>query len=580
MSDQTEDHNEDEVVDYTTMTETELRERHATLSGLIDELRAEPRTLETARLINELRAERNIIVGHVRDLQATTDEADDDPLDGSQDEADEADDTEAEADTADAEDTTHTEEAMVSDTDNIEGATDAADTAAAIVDSHVASATTAERPIAPDAPTRRPATFRAGPGQQEFSRGEELDLRGLGRAFESRRTKMEPGFDGAPARAVVAGLSAFEDETNLDVPVLSRLNNPERNTAIMREASEAHMEARAARLAGAAIPAHTAAICEPLDIIRPIPEVGAADTPFANLFPQRPIGRLGFTFMPASSISTVDAAISVWTEDDQDAVDPDDSSTWKPCVAVTCGTTSEVKAKELTTCLTVDTATEMSSPERVKESLHLLGIQRSRRREQHVLGLWDATASGYTFTGTYGALPSLVQAVLTALPQLLYPEREDAANYDLVLEPGYVEKLTYDEHNQAYKDAKTVLAEIKAATGLNPVVLRDFKAASPFQTPPTPGGSSATLAEIPDANRVRIVPSGAYLYAATGEESTGWQTDPQLARQNKQQIFSAEWLLLTKHSGAKAGFIDITSVGNGSRACCTTAFSTSTYSGS
>jgi hypothetical protein len=96
----------------------------------------------------------------------------------------------------------------------------------------------------------------------------------------------------------------------------------------------------------------------------------------------------------------------------------------------------------------------------------------------------------------------------------------------------------------------------------------------------TSGGSAATLAEIPDANVVRIVPSGAYIYGSTGEESTGWQTDPQLARQNRQQAFSVEWLMLAKHGGSPAATISVTAVGNGSRACCTTAFSTGTYSGS
>ena len=571
---------EDEVIDYGLFTEGELRDRHAILSGLIDELREQPRTIEVAAAINDLRAERNVIVEAVKELRTL--EAEDTATESLSldDEADATEDSNAdEADAAPVEDTTdsvvtddtNTTEAIVGDTDDTIVAAEAV-----VAEAHVADA--GSRPVEPATPARPRVAFTAGAGQTAFTQGVELDMADLGRAFESKK-HLQPGADGAPVQAVVAGLRAFEDTQELSVPVLSHRNTAAQNDAIISEAVDAWSEKRAAVQAG--VPAaHTAAICDPLDIIREIPEVGVTETPFAGLFPQRPIGRLGFTYTPASSIADTDEAVAVWDEDDQSGVDPDDSSTWKPCVDISCSVPTEVKAKELTTCVTVDTMVEISSPERVREFLHLLGVQRARRREQHVLGLFDATASGYTFTGSYGAVASLVQAIHTVLPQLLYVEREDAASYDLVLEPGYLNKLAYDEHNKAYTDPRDAQAVIREATGLNVVVLRDFVGASPFQIPPTAGAASATLAEIPDTNRVRLVPAGSYIYAATGEESTGWQTDPQLARQNKQQMFTAEWLLLAKHSGAKAAFVDITSAGDGSRGCCAEPFGTDGYSGS
>lgn len=586
-----------EVIDYGLFTEDELRERHGELTAMIEELRAEPRTIETASLINELRSERSLVAETVRDLQAmdgsditdvdldapaATDEAEVEA-----DEADEADDesapaevsdesdadaptTEGEAESAEPEGTTTTEEASVSDSNDqiMEAA------AEVVAEAKVAGA--ADRPTAPAERQRLQASYTAGAGQTAFSQGAALDMSGLGRAWESRK-HIRPNHDGTMASAVVASLPAFEEMAGLDVPVLSDRNTAAGNDAIIAGAVAEWRDRReAAGLPGA----KTAAICDPLDIIREIPEVGSVDEPFAALFPARPVGRLGFQYTQAASIATANSGIAVWDEDDQAAVDPDDSATWKPCVAITCSSPVEVKAKELTTCMTVETAIEMSSPERVREFMHLMKVQRARRREQHLLTTFDGTASGYTFTGTYGAFPSLVQAVLTVMPQLLYPERENASDWDLVLEPGYLAKLQYDEFNQSFRPAVEVLATLRDQLGLNVVVLRDFKGASPFQVPPTAGGSSATLAEIPDANRVRLVPSGAYIYGATGEESTGWQTDPQLARQNTQQAFSAEWLMLTKHSGSPAAFVDITSVGNGSRAQATTAFGTSTYSGS
>jgi hypothetical protein len=578
-------HESDEIIDYGALTEAELRERHTALSELIEELRAQPKTLEVAAAINDLRAERNVIVEAVRELRTV--EADDSDDTGATFDAPVATEDTTDADTAEEDTATEApaeaapeaiaEEATVAEFDSpAEGDATVVAAEQIVAEAHVAGA--GDRPVEPSAPNRPRIAFTAGAGQNIFSQGAELTIGDLGRAFESKK-HLQPTPDGRPVQAVVAGLRAFEDTQELPVPVLSHRNNVSTNDAIISEAVSAWREKRDAERAGMPL-AHTAAICDPLDIIREIPEVGVTDTPFASLFPQRPIGRLGFTYTPAASVSDTDDGIAVWTESDQDDVDPDDSATWKPCVDIACSTPTEAKAVELTTCVTVDTFVEMSSPERVREFLHLLGVQRSRRREQHLLGEWDDTASGYTFTGTYGTLPSLIQAVHTVLPQLLYGEREDAANYDLVLEPGFVNKLIYDEFNKAYTDPRDAEAVLREATGLNVVVLRDFAAASPFQTPPTPGGASATLAEVPDTNRVRIVPAGSYIYAATGEESTGWQTDPQLARQNKQQMFSAEWILLAKHSGAKAAFIDITSAGDGSRACCVEAFGTDTYEGS
>lgn len=582
-----------EVIDYGALTEGELRERHAALTELIDELRAQPKTIEVAAAINDLRAERNVIVEAVKELRTLeaadssteSDTAFDAPAEETTPTTDEAEaPAEAEADTtpiseapADEAPESIAQEATVADSDTPAVGDDTVVAAEQVVaEAHVADA--GARPVEPARPSRPVVAFTAGAGQNIFTQGAELTIGDLGRAFESKK-HIQPTADGSPVQAVVAGLRAFEDTQELPVPVLSHRNTVATNDAIISEAVSAWNEKRAAERDGVAL-AHTAAICDPLDIIREIPEVGVTDTPFASLFPQRPIGRLGFTYTPAASVADTDSGIAVWDETDQDGVDPDDSSTWKPCVDITCSVPTEAKAKELTTCVTVDTMVEMSSPERVREFLHLLGVQRARRREQHLLGLWDDTASGYTFAGTYGAVASLVQAVHTVLPQLLYAEREDAANYDLVLEPGYVNKLIYDEYNKAYTDPRDAEAVLREATGLNIVVLRDFAGASPFQTAPTPGDGSETLAEIPDTNRVRIVPAGAYIYAATGEESTGWQTDPQLARQNRQQMFSAEWILLAKHSGAKAAFIDITSAGDGSKGCCVEAFGTGTYSGS
>lgn len=545
-----------QVVDYSTMTEQQLRDRYSELTDLIAELRGRELTVEVAATINDLRLERNAIVEAIRSIASERSRGDgivDEDIDASTEPAE-----------ATAVEDTAVEETAVEDTTVEE---------TAVEELVAVAASLPERPVEPSAAPRPRVGYVAAAGQSVYAQGTSLDMGALGRALESRK-RLAPSPDGQPVQAVVASLPAFEETADLGVPILSSINPVSVNDRIIADAVDAWRTARS----GAA--AKTAAVCEPLDVIRDIPKVGMTDSPFADLFPQRPISRLGFTYTPASSPADTNAGIAAWEESNQAAVDDDDPSTWKPCVAVTCTTPVEVKATELTTCATVDSFVELSSPERVEEFLHLLGVQRARRREQHLLTRFDATASGYTFTGTYGVFPSIVQAVQTLLPQLLYVTRDNVEDYELVLEPGVVNKLVYDEWNKSFTDPMDVMAALTRATGLRVTALRDFKGASPFQTPPTPGGSSVTLAEVPDVSRVRLVPAGAYIYGATGEQSTGWQTDPQLARQNKRQLFTAEWVLLAKHGASSAAFIDVTAVGNGSRADATTAFGVSTYSGS
>lgn len=467
-------------------------------------------------------------------------------------------------------------------------------------------AVTASSPVAPPVsmPTRlRPKVgYIAQGGQAVFNQGAELNFEQIGQAMESVRTR-RPGPGGEPTSGVIASLPEFGSTEGYDMEILTRNTTPERATALIQESAAAWKLQRAAqRAAGggvtaslsdhsaitASLPAHVrddlptdeqggtdwavvAAICEPLDIQREIPHCGITDTPFADQFPSRPIGRLGFQFYPAISMAETEEGITWWTQGDQDAIEEDDSSTWKPTVDITCAETVPVKAEELTASARVDDSTEMSSPERVAEFMHKLSVARARIREKYVITKYDATASA--FTATYdkiGAFPAFLDAINTLLPQLVYGERLDPGDYNLWLEPGHLERLMNDENAKLFSDTDTgrraeVIRKIEDETGAMVKVLLDFKGAG-FDALPDPGDAAVELPPLPDSNRVRLVPAGDYLYAATGEQSTGWMTDGRLVRMNKKQWFSKEWLLIAKWGCAPAAFVDIASCANGARA--------------
>lgn len=564
----------DEVIDIASMTEEQLREHYAALTEHIDQLSQGPLTPALAHEINELRLERNAVSEAVNSLVTFT-PVDEAPLAPAATPAPTAEETEAPEAVA-TEGTTTTEETAVSDE-----TTPAADEAVAVAEAviegaapELAMAASAARPTAPGVPADRPAVaYVAAAGQRAYQQGEELDWNSMARAFDSIRN-LKPGTDGTQARAVVASLPSFEDTPGLGVEMLTIDNTTVQNDRLI----QASVDAWRAERNGEGT-AHTAAICTPLDIIREIPTCGETDTRFTDLFPQRPIGRLGFTFTRGSAIADVDEAITLIDIDDfEAALDEGDTATWKPCIPIDCATPTTVTAEELVTCVTVQDSTQMSSPERVQEFLHKVRVQRARRREQIQLTRWDATASGFNFSGRngVGAVPTFVEAVETMVPQLAYPERLDETDWEVVIEPGYLNKLTIDLHmvcnpvEMAAARADT-LAMLRNLTGRRITVLRDFKGANPFQTAPA-AGTEDDLDYLPDTDRVRFVPASAYIYGSTGEEQTGWQVDPQLLRMNRKQMFSAEYFLLAKHGCHPAAYIDITSYASGGRGGCVTPF--------
>lgn len=563
----------DEVIDIASMTQEQLREHYAALTEHIDQLSQGPLTPALAHEINELRLERNAVSEAVNSLVTFT-PVDDAPLAPVAPTAEETEAPEAAA----TEDTTTTtnKETAVSD-ESTPAADEAIAAAEAVIEGaapELAVAASAGRPTAPGVPADRPTVaYVAAAGQRAYQQGEELDWNSMARAFDSIRN-LKPGTDGTQARAVVASLPSFEDTPGLAVEMLTIDNTTVQNDRLI----QASVDAWRAERNGEGT-AHTAAICTPLDIIREIPTCGETDTRFTDLFPQRPIGRLGFTYTRGSAIADVDDAITLIDIDTfESALDEGDPATWKPCIPIDCATPTTVTAEELVTCVTVQDSTQMSSPERVQEFLHKVRVQRARRREQIQLTRWDATASGFNFSGRngVGAVPTFVEAVETMVPQLAYPERLDETDWEVVIEPGYLNKLTIDLHmvcNPVEMAAarSDTLAMLRNLTGRRITVLRDFKGANPFQTAPA-AGTEDDLDYLPDTDRVRFVPASAYIYGSTGEEQTGWQVDPQLLRMNRKQMFSAEYFLLAKHGCHPAAYIDITSYASGGRGGCVTPF--------
>jgi len=428
-------------------------------------------------------------------------------------------------------------------------------------------------------------SYVAAAGQTDIQANAPVDFEQIGLMIDQAK-----GLDGSagPVMAHVASLPGFM--TNPDFAALG-LSRDDGITATDRKIADAVLDwkirtgrAKPSQLAQAG---RTAAICDPLDIIREIPNCAMQDDPLGDSLPQRPAGRLGFQFTQAISISAVSAgATAGWGDTLQSFVDPATVSTWKPCVDIACPTPQSIRADEVVACARFDVTTEMSNPERVQDVLAKLAALRVRLRTQNLLQKMDALSSRYTFDTAfaYGAFPGMVEASMSVIARAIYAERLDPGDYQCYLPPGLLETIATDLAGRAFNTddpageqeaLEDVRKEVENAIGMKTIRLWDVVAdsgatTSPFAALNPPGSGAIALPSLGGdvANQifqVRFIAPEAALFFSTGEEKTGLESSPELMRQNKVQFFSREWVGLAKHGCHPWFTVAMELDGNGAR---------------
>jgi len=457
-----------------------------------------------------------------------------------------------------------------------EPATVAGNAGAAQIAAARGAQTPAVQAPAPPAPAKPRVVMLAAAGTI-VPEGNEMTWEQLGQAFD--RLKGQTG-DGDTVLASLPGwewmLSHGQDA---GVPeLLSARNGPERNTELIREAQEDWRRANLPEAKVAAMgPARQGAICQPFDIIRDIPDAFDTSHPVEDIFPSRPVGRLGFQFVPSIGLSSVASGVSLWDEAvNQAAVDPTNQATWKPCVTVTCPTAQSMQAQAVTACLTFDNTTEMAAPERVRNFTNALAALEARVKEGRLLQKIDSLSISWQFFGDYGALPAIVEAVNTATAQLRFADRLQENTYVLIIPPAVTEILAIDRANKAYgtqMDTGDVLAYIRDNCENVTSVVETLDSSLggepgvPFNALPGNAGPRVTLPYISGGEyRLRLVDPSAAIYGDTGEINVGITRDSNLLRQNRAQYFAEEYFMLDKNGPQRWATIDVKLCADGSRA--------------
>lgn len=424
------------------------------------------------------------------------------------------------------------------------------------------------------------ASLQAGADARSFGRGDEITLDDLGRVFTEGFASAEPGRTGRQVKAYLASIPGFAEMGGIDTEaMLGRHQSVDRNTEMIHEAVSSYM-ARLPEQYGGRPNAAVAAICDPPEIIRTIPDCVTDAEPFASSLPGRAAGRLSFQFMPSAALAEVTSGVTIWDEADQAAVDPTSQGTWKPCVLVTCPDIDEVVAEAVTACLLFDNTTEISSPERVQDFMRKIAAAKARAKEDRLLTIASTFTHRYRHVGQYGAVPSTIQAVLTTLEQGWATNRLDEATlYNFYVPKELISAWVIDLVGQAFLQDAGVIRDVVgfiegAARGAGKNV-RVIPLLDRSITPTLPliGGAAEEYLESglkAGAFETYLIPPEGAIYFTTGEMNVGVERSPELNRMNRAQWFAEEYVGLAKHGCQPWYRLQLDVCENGTRAALTT----------
>jgi hypothetical protein len=534
--------------DLGTLNETELRELHARWVSRIEELRSlETLSVDQAREVRRLVDEANQVAALVNELvteapsvadlaahPAPAPEPTPEPV---------------------AEAPESTPEAAAEVVAEAEAAVqEASEPVAASI-----SVNELDLPQGDNAPSERtgpePAPFLASVGQADYQPYTSLTVDDLGNMFDrAQAERLAPGSQGG--KVILASVNRYVDGA-------PRLGSDKRaNTELINDLPQEHDPI-------------TAAICGPLDIVRPIPDCVNRSRIIRGLFRQVPAPRGAFQFMRSIGLADVDGGVTIWTDADQATVDEGDPATWKPCVDLVCSPTVETEVEAISTCMRADVKQEFSAPEQVQNWLNTLQALTDRVAEGELLSRIDANSSAYTFAGNYGALPELLQMVAAQLGKSMEVMRATTPeDYVLIIPVGLSSQLVMDTVNRGFHDPCCTDQVMKAFAEIGIRVVETPDAATGELTPYNdvawplnpPGAAPVAQPTTPTSWKVRLVAPSAGFYFDTGEVAFGIQRSPELARQNKVQWFGEIFEGLDKQGCAPWFSTTVTLCPNGDRA--------------
>lgn len=153
-------------------------------------------------------------------------------------------------------------------------------------------------------------------------------------------------------------------------------------------------------------------LCAPVAVRYELENVSVDDRPIRDSLPRFNADRGGITFVRPPLLSGITSGVAVVTEE-QDA-----SSTTKPCLAITCGSTVEVDVSAVYRCLQVGNFNRRFFPEQFATFWALAGAAHARIAEGQLLDGIGSVATQVSDGQNLGAARDLLEAGVRAAAQM------------------------------------------------------------------------------------------------------------------------------------------------------------------
>lgn len=342
---------------------------------------------------------------------------------------------------------------------------------------------------------------------------------------------------------LVAAVSQYAEDTPSVSPVASADTNTSVIEAALRSASARRRELGPQVYDGKSL---TAAACEPFEVLRTIPSCFSAERPFTSAIANIPGDRGSIRWTRPLALSDVQAGAPLWTDAQQAAVDPNDSSTWKPCVTIPCGTTDAVTVQMFPVCVTLDYSLTFSTPERRVNTLETIAAARSRAVETAALSVFDANAHRLTLNASNCCdFEGLIvrEAGVYAGYVRAHTRSTDLSGLSVIVDVGALQVAAGGDYMRCC-DMRDSLREKLGKLGFNIVEVVDPGTAwAGFASAlPTPGGPPVARPAIPNTFTVRFADLGQWFAITAPAIPIETTRDLNQFRQNRITYFGEEFV--------------------------------------
>lgn len=323
-----------------------------------------------------------------------------------------------------------------------------------------------------------------------------------------------------------------------------------------------------------------ACYCGPFETMKDITTIGLDDRPVLGLFRTVPVTG-PFNYIRELNIADVQAGVTQWECTDQDAVDPANQATWKPCVDLDCADPVQVDPYAIVACGKHDIFQQLSHPELIDDFIAKLGIRYARIAEQLLLDQLRADSTVLTYAATNLGLLWELEVVLGHIAGIAgYGQRINWSDYALILPPGFMEAIIADEHVRGFSrgaNRADIMAQLRELGVGQIVESLDVSADAEAAYTAAIGTYIAPGTEVAfDPNtaigewQIHLVPLSSYTVGQSTLVDAGFTRDSQLIRQNKVQYFMEGAEFIEKMNDVPSFTVQLTGYGNGGRSALQT----------